>query len=84
MWQGYLDTQEWRHMQAMLTVRNIALETVHASGHISLPDLEDAVRAIAPRKLMFMHTNEPQGVRGHFQNLGFEVVNQRDGEEIRV
>lgn len=59
-WEGYLRQPRGRALAADLAARNIPLALAHTSGHASIPDLKRLAAAIAPRRLVPIHTFEPQ------------------------
>jgi ribonuclease J len=59
-WEGYLRQQRGQALAADLAARAIPLTYAHTSGHASIPDLKRLAAAIAPRRLVPIHTFEPQ------------------------
>ncbi len=59
-WDGYLRQPRGQALAADLAARDIPLTHAHTSGHASIPDLKRLVAAIAPRRLVPIHTFEPQ------------------------
>ena len=74
-WAGYLDEPRGRALQAELAARNIPLHHAHTSGHASIADLKRLAAAIAPRRLVPIHTFHPEAYAEHFAN----VERQPDG-----
>ncbi|MDW8105723.1 MAG: MBL fold metallo-hydrolase, partial [Armatimonadota bacterium] len=56
---------------------------LHVSGHASGEELEWVVQTIRPRKLIPVHTTEPEAFRERFSGI-CEVVIPEVGEEIRL
>jgi ribonuclease J len=52
----------------------------HASGHIYEEDLVDLVNRINPKRVIPIHTFEPQGFEKHFPN----ATPLRDGERSPI
>ncbi|WP_200925949.1 MBL fold metallo-hydrolase RNA specificity domain-containing protein [Methylobacterium sp. Leaf93] len=55
-WDGYLAQERGLTLQADLTERGIPLLHAHTSGHASIPDLKRLAEAIAPRRIVPIHT----------------------------
>jgi ribonuclease J len=60
-WEGYLRQPRGQALAADLAARAIPLAHAHTSGHASIPDLKRLASAIAPRRLVPIHTFAPQG-----------------------
>lgn len=79
-WEGYLRAPSTEPLRAWLDQHRLPLESVHTSGHASLADLRRFASAIAPRKLVPVHTASPQAFSQHFAN----VVRLEDGPWLDV
>ena len=55
-WDGYLAQERGLALQADLAERGIPLVHAHTSGHASIPDLKRLAEAIAPRRIVPIHT----------------------------
>ena len=58
-----------------LKKNDVPFQTIHTSGHASVADLRRFAAALAPRKLVPIHTFEGDRYRELFDN----VVRERDG-----
>ncbi len=56
MWAGYLRNASGEKLQAFLGERGIPLSIHHSSGHAFVPDLRRLVDALAPRRLVPIHS----------------------------
>ena len=75
MWQGYLQDGYTRRVVEWLEERGIPWGTIHTSGHASVADLRRFSRALAPRKLVPIHSFET----GRFAEFFDNVVRKQDG-----
>ena len=75
MWQGYLRDSYTRRVVDWLEDQGIPWETIHTSGHASVADLRRFSGAIAPRKLVPIHSFET----GRFAEFFANVVREHDG-----
>ena len=76
MWSGYLEGERVRKVLAWLDARGIPWEGIHTSGHASLVDLQRFAKALAPRKLVPIHSFETP----RFGEFFDDVVQEDDGE----
>ena len=79
-WQGYLDQEEWRETRKTLERTNGSIEIVHTSGHIFSTDILGFVNTIAPKRVIPIHTFEPQLFFEQFGNALLLV----DGQTYEV
>lgn len=80
-WEGYLAEDRGRDLLVELSARDIPLIRAHTSGHASIRDLRRLVEAVAPRRLIPIHTFEA----ARFPDLfGPSVDLKSDGEWWRV
>jgi len=56
MWPGYLREPSGERLRAWLEQLGIPMVIHHASGHAFIPDLQRLVRALAPRRVVPIHT----------------------------
>lgn len=75
-WDGYLVEERGRTLQADLAARAIPLHRCHTSGHAAIGDLQRLAEAVAPRRLVPIHTFHPERFADVFRN----VLRVRDGE----
>ena len=76
MWDGYLEEPSAQRVVAWLEQNEIPWQAIHTSGHASLPDLQRFAAALAPRKLVPIHSFDTDRFADFFEN----VVRHRDGE----
>ncbi|GJE19291.1 MBL fold metallo-hydrolase [Methylobacterium marchantiae] len=55
-WDGYLAQERGLILQTDLAERGIPLGHAHTSGHASIPDLKRLAEAVAPRRIVPIHT----------------------------
>lgn len=75
MWQGYLKDETGQKVTKWLDDNNIPLQTIHTSGHASVADLRRFASALAPRRLVPIHSFETARFGEFFDN----VAQQEDG-----
>ena len=75
MWEGYLKRQSTRSARTWLGENNIPMQVIHTSGHASVADLKRFACALAPRRLIPIHSFET----GRFGEFFDNVEQQDDG-----
>jgi ribonuclease J len=75
MWDGYLAEPSGVRLQEQLAAAGVPLVHVHTSGHASVPDLQRFAAAVAPRRLVPVHSEAGD----RFIELFDRVDRQRDG-----
>ena len=76
MWPGYLEQPGQKRLLSFFERHGIPLVTQHASGHAYVPDLQRLATAIAPGRLVPIHSFAPDRFGEFFDN----VEMHRDGE----
>lgn len=76
MWRGYLEQPTERRMLSELEQAGVPIEVHHVSGHAYVRDLRRLVDAIAPDRVVPIHTAEPARYASLFPNVDV----RRDGE----
>lgn len=56
MWDGYLTAPSGQRLTAALKSAGVPLRHLHTSGHASVPDLQRLVHALAPRRVIPIHS----------------------------
>jgi ribonuclease J len=79
-WDGYLSAGAGAALKADCERRGIPFESIHTSGHASPGDLKRLAAAVAPKRLIPIHTFE----REKFPSLFQSVCLVNDGEWIEV
>jgi ribonuclease J len=79
-WDGYLSAGAGAALKADCERRGIPFESIHTSGHASPGDLKRLATAVAPKRLIPIHTFE----REKFPSLFQSVCLVNDGEWIEV
>jgi ribonuclease J len=80
MWPGYLKRESEKRYIDFLKRHGIQMEIHHASGHAYLEDLKRLATAVAPKRLVPIHSFAPDAFVNHFDN----VEPHRDGEWWQV
>jgi ribonuclease J len=80
LWPGYLKETRLQWFAAWLEKRNIPIRHCHTSGHAAIADLQRLAGALAPKRLVPIHSFEPDRYPDFFDN----VVMKRDGEWWKV
>ena len=75
MWEGYLKRKSTQAARTWLDENNIPVQVIHTSGHASVADLKRFAIALAPRRLVPIHSFET----GRFAEFFNNVVQQQDG-----
>ena len=75
MWQGYLGDDYTKRITGWLAAKGIPTEIVHTSGHASPADLQRFAGALAPRRLVPIHSFET----GRFDEFFDNVEQKEDG-----
>ena len=75
MWGGYLQQDASRRVLDWLGANDIPYSQIHTSGHASVPDLQRLAAALAPRRLVPIHSFETARFGEFFAN----VDRQEDG-----
>lgn len=76
MWEGYLKEESTRKVREWLEANGIPLQVLHTSGHASVADLQRFAAALAPRRLVPIHSFET----ARFAEFLDNVDRQEDGE----
>jgi len=76
LWSDYLKDRRYQRFIAWLENHQIPIIHCHTSGHASLPDLQRLAQAISSKRLVPIHTFEPDTYRLYFDNVEQRV----DGE----
>ena len=75
MWEGYLKEESTRKVTKWLEENGIPWQVLHTSGHASVADLQRFAAALAPRRLVPIHSYETARFAEFFEN----VDRQEDG-----
>ena len=76
MWPGYLKEDKQKKLLTFLEDRSIPLTIEHTSGHASIPDLQRLAEALAPTRVVPIHSFGS----GRFGDLFDNVEQHPDGE----
>ena len=76
MWPGYLQGPDGSPVLDWLQRNDIALHTLHASGHASVADLRALASAIAPDRVVPIHTAAPE----RYPDVFSRIEPHADGE----
>ena len=79
MWRGYEKKKGTKEFIDYLKSRNFTVNHIHSSGHADLPTLEKMVNAVAPKKLVPIHTFNSQDYKNIFMA---PVKELKDGEVL--
>ncbi len=69
MWPGYLEQDGCRRVLAWLEANGIPFGTIHTSGHASARDLQRLASALAPTRLVPIHSFETARFGEYFANV---------------
>lgn len=76
LWPGYLDQPSGRRLVTLLARHGVPLNRLHASGHASVGQLERLVEALAPERVVPIHTSAPD----LYDSIFSRVERHDDGE----
>ena len=76
MWEGYLEEESTQRIIQWLEQNGIPWQVLHTSGHASVADLQRFAAALAPRRLVPIHSFET----ARFAEFFDDVDRQEDGE----
>ena len=76
LWPGYLKDERYKWFQDWLKKHQIPLTHCHTSGHAPVADLRRLAEAISAKRLVPIHSFEPDTYKEHFKN----VEMRNDGE----
>ena len=68
-WSGYLKTPAYKAVEDAFVTAGARVEQVHTSGHASVVDLIDFAAAIAPKRLVPIHSDQWDDHLNRFQNI---------------
>jgi len=80
LWPGYLKDERYQWFRDWLEKHQIPLTHCHTSGHAPVADLKRLADAISAKRLVPIHSFEPNAYKKHFENV--EIRN--DGETWSV
>lgn len=69
MWDGYLEQEAGRRVLAWLEIHGIPVGRIHTSGHAAVRDLQRLATALAPRRLVPIHSFETARFGEYFANV---------------
>jgi ribonuclease J len=76
LWPGYLDQPSGKHVLRTLDEHGVPLRRMHASGHARIADLQALADALAPARVVPIHSAAPE----RFTDLFARVERHPDGE----
>ncbi len=76
MWEGYLEEE----FKEKIREKGISLKHIHTSGHATREDLQKFASALKPKRLIPIHTEEPETYKTVFDNVKIHA----DGEVINI
>ena len=88
-WEGYLREEFKTYCTPLLNkLKNssgISFQTIHTSGHATVPDLLKFAKAINPKKIVPIHTGFPETFKREFEKEGFTNINLwEDGKDYQL
>jgi len=76
MWEGYQSEERYVDVQKWLEKNAIPEHLIHTSGHASVPDLKKLVAALAPKRVVPMHTAYPARYAELFPDVELHADNE--------
>lgn len=78
LWQGYRNTEYQIRFEDYLKSASFVLKFLHTSGHASVPDIEKLVTGLNPKKVVPIHTLNPDA----FRSFSHKTSLKEDGVEF--
>ena len=69
MWSGYKKREKMKKVLNYLELNNIDMIDLHTSGHASIDSLQKIIYSICPKKLIPIHTENPNLFAEKFENV---------------
>lgn len=69
MWSGYKKQEKMRRILEYLELKNMKRIDIHTSGHASIDSLQKIICSINPKKLIPIHTENPNLFAERFENV---------------
>jgi ribonuclease J len=88
-WEGYLLEEHKNfctdNLNALKKDSDISFQTIHTSGHATVPDLMKFAKAINSKKIVPIHTAFPEQFKKEFEKQGFSNITLwEDGKEYSL
>lgn len=88
-WEGYLHEEHKTYCTDTLNkLKNddgISFQTIHTSGHATVPDLLKFAKALNPKKIVPIHTAFPETFKREFEKAGLTNINLwNDGKDYQL
>jgi ribonuclease J len=88
-WEGYLLEEHKNfctdNLNALKKDSDISFQTIHTSGHATVPDLMKFAKAINSNKIVPIHTAFPEQFKKEFEKQGFSNITLwKDGKEYSI
>jgi len=80
MWHGYLDKPETKQFVEQVKALGIDFAEIHTSGHADLETMKKVEKILKPKKVIVIHTQEPEKARAVFP----KAITVKDGERIVI
>jgi ribonuclease J len=88
-WRGYLEEEHKTFCTDLINKlkdqKKVKFTLIHTSGHATLEELKELAKAINPRKIVPIHTDNPVKMKQVFTTFGFtDVEVWEDGKEYSL
>lgn len=80
LWEGYREDKKTKAFLDKVESLGITIQSLHTSGHATIPTLQRLVDTLRPKKLIPIHTEHP----GAYGQFGVEVKPAEDGHPIAI
>ncbi|MBS3887655.1 MAG: MBL fold metallo-hydrolase [Dethiobacter sp.] len=80
LWSGYRKTHKVKRLLDYASSISMEIIDLHTSGHASMETIQDVIDTCKPKKIIPVHTEEPELFAGKFPN----AIVAKDGEAIIV
>jgi ribonuclease J len=88
-WEGYLKERHKTYctdtIKELVDSKKVVFQHIHTSGHATLFDLKRLTKAVSPKKIVPIHTENPAKIKLEFETDGFTNIELwDDGIEYRL
>jgi ribonuclease J len=80
LWEGYREDKNTKNFLDKVESLGITIQSLHTSGHATIPTLQELVDALRPKNLIPIHTEHP----GEYGQFGVDVQAVEDGVPVTL
>lgn len=88
-WEGYLENEYWQYFTDIINGfkndKDFNFHTIHTSGHATIKVLKELAKALNPKQIIPIHTENPEKFKKEFEKDGFKNVKEiEDGVYFNI